>query len=359
MPKTKKAARSKPKTKKVKKTRKRTPCPKTERERLKALLFPIQKPRTRGHIKVSDLHTVAYYTYGNPDGIPHLFMHGGPGSDINNDITDMFDLKKYFLVAIDQRGCGKSTPAGELRENTTQDLLADMETVRRQLNVKKWILVGFSWGSTLAIYYAQQHADRVRGVLIGGVFLGTARETDYVENGGLVQLVFPEAWERYLSILHGKTDLANPARAYQRKIRGDDGASEQTKALRYYSEFENSIDRLYPLTRTNIAKTRSKTPKNRRAHYAKTGRIFHHYFENGCFFPRDEYLLETRNMKKMAKIPVEIVQGHYDIVAPAIVAHQVHKKLPRSKLHMVVAGHQGIPCEFNKQVIESLRELNK
>jgi proline iminopeptidase len=355
MPKTTKKAK---KTNKAK-TRKRASCPKTDRGWVKTLLFPIQKPRTHGHIKVSDLHTVAYYTYGNPSGTPHLCLHGGPGSYTTNTITDMFDLKKHFLVAIDQRGCGKSTPAGELRENTTQDLLADMETVRQQLNIEKWILVGFSWGSTLAIYYAQQHADRVRGMLIGGVFTGSARETDYVENGGLVQLVFPAVWERYISILHGKTDLANPAKAYQRKIRGDDGASEQTKALRYYSEFESSIDRLYPRTRATIARIRSKTPKNRRAHYAKTGRIFHHYFENGCFFPRDEYLLETRNMKKMSKIPVEIVQGHYDIVAPAIVAHQVHKKLPRSNLHMVVAGHQGIPCEFNKQVIESLRELNK
>jgi proline iminopeptidase len=359
MPKTKKVVRPKPKTKQVKKTRKRPPCPKTERERLKALLFPIQKPRTRGHVKVSDLHTVAYYTYGNPDGVPHLYLHGGPGGDINDSITDMFDLKKHYLVAFDQRGCGKSTPAGELRENTTQNLVSDIEVVRRQLGIEKWILVGFSWGSTLAIYYAQQHADRVRGMLIGGVFMGTKRETDYVENGELVKLIFPQVWERYLSILTSKADLANPAKAYHRKVRGDDGAREQTKALLHYEDFEESINRLYPRTRTDIAKARAKLPKIKRAHSAKTRQIIHHYLAHGCFFPRDEYLLETRNMKKLAKTPVEIVQGHYDIVTPALVAHQVHAKLPRSKLHMVVAGHQGIPYEYNKQIIESLRELNK
>jgi proline iminopeptidase len=333
-------------------------CLNEAKERMDALMFPICKPRRRGHIKVSNLHTVAYYTYGDPANIPHLYLHGGPGGDINDSITNMFDLKKYYLVAIDQRGCGKSTPTGELRENTTQDLISDIEVVRQELGIDKWTVVGFSWGSTLAVYYTQQHAERVNGILIGGVFMGTKRETDYIENGHFVKLVFPVVWERYLSIL-SKEDRKHPAKAYQRKALGRDGISEQNKALRHYEEFQESTNALIPHTLSDITKYRERSSKTTLAYNNKTGQIFHHYFAHKCFFPRDEYLLETRNMNKIKNIPMEIVQGRYDIVTPTLIAHQVHQKLPHSNMHVIVSGHQGIPYEYNKQVIDSLKELNK
>ena len=325
-----------------------------EAAQLKSLLFPVQAPSRRGFIKVSELHTVAYYTYGNPKGVPHLYLHGGPGGGINHSITDTFDLKKYFLVAIDQRGCGKSTPRDELRENDTQSLVSDIEAVRAELGVKKWVVVGFSWGSTLALYYAQQHADKVRGLLIGGVFTATKKETDYIENGEFVQMVFPRVWEKYASILKTAAEKRNPAKAYQNKVLGKDGVAEQKKAMRHYTEMEDAIGSLYPMHKhTKKSKSKSNTAA------VPIERIFHHYFANNCFFPRDGYLLESRNMRKMAKIPVEIVQGQYDIVTPTIVAYQVHKKLPKSRIHMSVAGHQGRTYEFNKQVIDSLAYLSK
>jgi len=322
-----------------------------KKTRKNTFLYKYQLPKTKEFIRVSNIHTVAYYTFGNKKGIPCVFIHGGPGSCIDFKLSKMFNLRKYYVIAIDQRGCGKSTPHGETKENTTQHLLEDMEKIREHLNIKKWLVFGGSWGSFIAVYYAQKYTERVLGMVLRGIFMGTKKELDLVENGNLIKHIYPDVWEKYASILNRK-ELLNPAKAYEKKLRGDQGENIRKSAAYHYSLFQEALHKLYPLGQKANHKAVIKDKPN-----LTLSHIPYHFFGNKCFLPRDGYLLETKNMNKLKNIPVEIIQGVYDMTTPAYVAHELHKKLPKSRLHMVVAGHSGSDYETIKQTIKSLKRF--
>ena len=337
------------KTKKNKQTKRRTNKNKTRKS--KSFLYKYQPPKTKEFIRVSNLHTVAYYTFGNKKGIPCVFIHGGPGACIDFNLSKMFNLKKYYVIAIDQRGCGKSTPHGETHENTTQYLAEDMEKIREHLGIQKWLVFGGSWGSLMAIYYAQKYTERVLGIVVRGIFMGTNKEMDLVENGNLIRYIYPDIWERYTSILNRK-ELLNPAKAYEKKLRGDEGEKEKNKAAYHYSFFQEGLHKLHPSSNKINHRAVIKDKTN-----FTLSHIPYHFFGNKCFLPRDGYLLETKNMNKLKNIPVEIIQGIYDMTTPAYVAYELHKKLPHSRLHMVVSGHSGSDYETIKQTIKSLKRF--
>ena len=211
-------------------------------------LYPLIKPFKRSTLKVSDLHTISYELYGNIKGKPVLFVHGGPGGGTDSHCARFFNPKKYYIVLVDQRGCAKSKPFGETRENTTEDLINDFEKIRKLLNIKKWQLFGGSWGSTLSLAYAIAHPKVVTELVLRGIFTFTKEELDWVQQGTGASLIFPEAWEYYKSVIP-KDERDDYIKAFGKRFDGSMGEKEKDKALssmvsmgRFYIRF-NSYDR--------------------------------------------------------------------------------------------------------------------
>ena len=164
-------------------------------------MHPIREPARSGLLQVSAIHQIYWEESGNPDGIPVIFLHGGPGAGASPACRGFFNPEKYRIVIIDQRGCGRSLPYAETRENTTWDLVADIEKVREMLDIESWLVFGGSWGSTLSLAYAETHPERVRGLILRGIFLCRQIEIDWLSEAGGVSMVYPEQWQRYLAAI--------------------------------------------------------------------------------------------------------------------------------------------------------------
>ena len=308
-------------------------------------LFSEIEPFDSGHLAVDGLHSVYYEQCGNPKGKPAVFVHGGPGGGSSPVHRRFWDPAVYRIILFDQRGCGRSAPHAELRNNTTWDLVADMEAIREHLQVECWQLFGGSWGSTLALAYAQQHPRRVTEMILRGIFLLRRREIQWYYQEG-ANRIFPEAWEKYLDPI-AEEERGDLVGAYYRRLTSSD-RDERIKAARAWSMWEGSTSRLVPDPEL-IERTGEAT-------FAEAfARIECHYFINGGFFERDDHLLE--NIDRIAQIPATIVQGRYDIVCPVESAYQLHRAWPGSKLIVAPkSGHSALEPEITSHLVEATQE---
>jgi proline iminopeptidase len=290
--------------------------------------FPPLQPFNSGRLQVSACHEIYFEECGNPAGKPVVVLHGGPGGGISPFLRQMHDPHAYRIILFDQRGCGQSTPHAELSDNTTWDLVADMERLRKHLGVRRWQVAGGSWGSTLALAYAETHPDRVTELILRGIFTLRRSEIQWFYQQGADQL-FPDAWEKFIEPIpvQERHDLLS---AYHRRLTGED-VTEQLACARAWSQWEGSTLSLIPDEKRILAFGID--------HFALAfARIECHYFVNRGFFERDAQLLE--NAHKLRKIPGIIIQGRYDVVTPAATAWELHKAWPEAQFVMVPdAGH--------------------
>jgi proline iminopeptidase len=291
-------------------------------------LYPEIEPFDSGMLKVSDLHTIYYERVGKPDGIPVIFLHGGPGGGLIPTYRQFFDPQKYHVVLFDQRGSGRSTPHAELRENTTWDLINDIETLRDKFGIQKWHVFGGSWGSTLSLAYAVNHPDKCLGLILRGIFLTRRSELNWFYQYGASE-IFADYWERFRDEIppNERDDFIS---AYHKRLTSDD-EKVRLSAARAWSVWEGATSKLFP--------DQELMEHWEGEHEALSlARIECHYFVNNSFFPSENYLID--NVSKLKGIPTVIVQGRYDVVCPMTSAWELHKALPEAEFILVPdAGH--------------------
>ena len=305
-------------------------------------LYPEIEPFDSGMLKVSALHTLYYEQSGNPNGKPVVFLHGGPGGGTNAKCRRFFDPAVYRIVLFDQRGCGKSTPHAELTDNTTPHLVEDIERLRTHLGVDRFLLFGGSWGSTLALAYAQTHPDKVTELVLRGIFMLRRWELEWFYQKGCDAL-YPDAWETYLNAIP-EVEQGDLMSAYYRRLTSDD-AQVRSDAARAWSVWEGATSFLWQDT-SHIA---SSAEDEFALAFA---RIECHYFVNGGFFEHDDQLL--RNVGRIRDIPTVIVQGRYDVVCPMRSAWDLHRAWPEADLHIVQdAGHSAFEPGIMHELLEA------
>jgi len=299
-----------------------------------------------GFLKVSDLHTIYFEIAGNPNGIPVVFLHGGPGGGIEPLYRQFFNPNKYKIILFDQRGCGRSTPHAELTGNTTWDLVEDIEKLRNYLNVKSWIVFGGSWGSTLALTYAISYPESCLALILRGIFLLRKFEIDWFYQYGASN-IFPDAWENYISVIP-KNERYNLVKAYYKRLTSEDEFLIQ-KCAKAWSVWEASTSKLIP---TDKSLHDFENPKVAEA-FAK---IECHYFNNEGFFEYDGWILDQ--IHKIRHIPTEIVQGRYDVVCPTQSAWDLHRAFPEADFHLIKdAGHSMTELGIASKLVEIMDKL--
>ena len=290
-------------------------------------LFPPLEPFDTFRLRVSDLHEIHVEQAGNPSGRPVVFFHGGPGAGISPFHRRFFDPAFWRVILFDQRGCGRSTPLGELRENTTWDLVADTERIRELLGIERWLVFGGSWGSTLGLAYAEAHPERCTGLILRGIFLSRRAEILWTFGGG-AQRVFPDGWAEFLSSLP-EGERTDVLAAYHRRLLSQDPAIRRQAALAW--------NRWEELGSHLVAELPTVAEEDVPAEVA-LARIEAHYFVNTAFLSTEDQLL--RDVEKIRHLPGVIVQGRYDMVCPAISAWELHQAWPGSRLTLVPgSGH--------------------
>jgi proline iminopeptidase len=306
-------------------------------------LYPPIRPYRTGRLRVSALHELYFEESGNAKGKPVVFLHGGPGGGTDPRMRRFFNPRRYRIVLFDQRGCGKSTPHASLKENTTWDLVADIERLREHLGIDRWQVFGGSWGSTLALAYAQRYPMRVAELVLRGIFLLRRSELEwfYQSSEGAASL-FPDLWEQFIAPIP-EAERHDMMRAYYRRLTSSN-SRERNTAARAWSIWEGALSFL----RSNpsyVAKFKVS------AYAAAFARIECHYFVNGGFLDSDDQLL--RDVTLMRKIPGVIVQGRYDVVCPMRSAWHLHRAWPKAKLVVVPdAGHSA----FEPGIARALRQ---
>ncbi len=309
-------------------------------------LYPEITPHASGHLDVGDDQRIYWEVSGNPEGKPAVFLHGGPGGGTAPYHRQFFDPSAYRIVLFDQRGCGRSTPhiadGADLSVNTTQHLIADIEALRTHLGVERWLVFGGSWGSTLALAYAQKHPDRVTELVLRGIFLLRRKEIDWYYNGGAGN-VFPEMWANFLAPVPIAERGGDLVEAYHRLLRSEDD-DVATAAAIAWSTWEGATSALLPKP-DRIA----ETAKPRFA--VAFAQIENHYFCNAGFLAEGQLL---HDIARIGHIPGAIVQGRYDLVCPATSAWDLHQAWPTSTLVIVDdAGHAASEPEITHHLIEA------
>jgi proline iminopeptidase len=293
-------------------------------------LYPEIEPFETGRLAVGDGHELYFEVCGNPEGKPVVFLHGGPGAGCSPKARRFFDPARYRIVLFDQRGCGRSTPHASLHANTTWHLVADIEVLRRHLGIERWQVFGGSWGSTLALAYAQTHPERVTELVLRGIFMLRRWELEWFYQAG-ADALFPDAFDDYLAAIP-PVERGDLMSAYYRRLTSDN-AEIRLAAAKAWSVWE---------ARTSFL---LQDPAHIEAAagdvFAEAfARIECHYFVHGGFFDRDDQLLA--NAYRLRNIPAVIVQGRYDVVCPARSAWDLHQAWPQSQLRIVPdAGHSG------------------
>lgn len=291
-------------------------------------MYPEIEPYSTGFLKVSELHTIYFEEAGNPKGKPVVFLHGGPGGGIISNYRRYFNPEKWRIILLDQRGCGQSKPFAELRENTTWELVADIEKLRNHLSIAKWSVFGGSWGSTLALSYAIKHPDNVAELFLRGIFLLRKKEIDWFYQEGCSK-IYPDAWEEYVKPIpmEERNDFV---KAFYKRLTSED-TNVRKEAAKAWSVWEGSTSKLIPETDV-VARFGEDEFADAFA------RIECHYFINKGFFTEDNFLLN--NVDKIRHIPTVIVQGRYDVVCPAESAWDLHRAFPEAEFHLIAdAGH--------------------
>ena len=315
-------------------------------------LYPEIEPFNKNHLKAGNLHQIYYEECGNPDGVSVVFLHGGPGSGCNPTQRRFFDPQHYRVILLDQRGCGRSTPQGEVRENTTDDLVNDIEALRKHLNIAKWHVFGGSWGSSLALAYAVKHAECIISLVLRGIFLSRATELAWFL--GDVQHYQPEGWQRLISYLpeHERGDVLS---AFSRRIFSDD-VTTNTSAAIHWNAYESNMMRLLP----NVAneptpvKAAPEQEKDNNIELARA-RVQIHYVQNQCFMDGDAIL---KAAAKLDAIPTVIVQGRYDMVCPPKTAWELAQAMSHAQFVMVAdAGHSAMETGICSALIAATEQF--
>jgi proline iminopeptidase len=290
-------------------------------------LYPPVEPYEHGMLDVGDGHRVYWEMCGNPDGMPAVFLHGGPGAGCSPDHRRLFDPARYRVLLLDQRGCGRSTPHASIEANTTWHLVADIERLRALVGVERWLVFGGSWGSALALAYAETHPERVTGLIVRGIF--TLRRSEllwYYQEGA--SWLFPDKWERFLAPIPVE-ERGDLIAAYHRRLTGPDPAA-RLEAARAWSVWEGETITLLPDAALSARHAED-------AYALAFARIENHYFVNGGFLEEGQLL---RDAHRLRAIPGVIVQGRYDVATPAATAWALHRAWPEAEFRLVPdAGH--------------------
>jgi proline iminopeptidase len=289
-------------------------------------LYPEIAPYEIGTLPLDDIHTMYFEQSGNPQGVPVVFLHGGPGGGTSAVHRRYFDPAHYRIILFDQRGAGKSTPLGEIRNNTTPLLIADIERLRVHLGIERWFVWGGSWGSTLAIAYAEHHPERVRGMALRGIFLCRKTEIEWFLYG--MREIMPEAWRRFAGFLP-EAERGDILEAYFKRLM-DPNPAVHMPAARSWSIYEGSCSTLLPS---------AETVESFAGDVLALGlaRMEAHYFRNDIFLP-ENFLLD--HVDRIRHIPAFIVQGRYDLVCPIRTADDLTQAWPEARYTVVPdAGH--------------------
>jgi proline iminopeptidase len=290
--------------------------------------YPAIEPYRTDRLRVSSVHELYFEESGNPRGKPALFLHGGPGFGTDGSQRRFFDPEAYRIVLFDQRGCGRSTPHASLEENTTWHLVEDIERLREALGIERWLVFGGSWGSTLALAYAQTHPSRVSALVLRGIFLLRRSEIDWFYQRG-ADAIFPDAWETYVEPIP-EDERRDMVRAYHRRLTHED-QEVRLRAARAWSVWEGTTSCLLP-NRTLIEKTAGDLLA------LSLARIECHYFVHDAWLAPPRDLLS--NIGRVRHIPATIVQGRYDVVCPMESAWALHRAWPEADFRVVPdAGH--------------------
>ena len=304
-------------------------------------LYPKIEPYNTFRLKVSKIHEIFVEESGNPKGKPVIFFHGGPGVGIEPIYRQYFNPKKWRIIIFDQRGCGKSTPHAELEENTTWDLVDDIEKIRKKLEIDTWTIFGGSWGSTLSLSYSIMYPERCDSIILRGIFMLRKKEIDWFYQDGC-SFIYPDAWEKYLSPIP-EDEQNNLVKAYYKRLTSQDKAV-RINAARAWSIWEASTSKLIQTEKALHSFDDDDVAE-------AFARIECHYFINKGFFENEDWILN--NVNKIIDKHIEIVQGRYDVVCPMTSAWELHKKLPDAGFHIIQdAGHSMLENGIQKKLIE-------
>ncbi|MEO0434360.1 MAG: prolyl aminopeptidase [Cyanobacteria bacterium J06656_5] len=304
--------------------------------------YPPIEPYRQGQLSVSSIHTLHFEEVGNPQGKPVVFLHGGPGGGTVPFYRQFFDPERWRVVLFDQRGCGRSQPHAELAENTTWDLVDDIERLRSHLAIEQWTVFGGSWGSTLALAYAQRYPQRCTGLILRGIFMLRPKEIRWFYQDG-ASYIFPDAWEQYLAPIP-EAERHDLVTAYYRRLTSPDATIRQ-QAARAWAIWEASTSYLIQNPQTIERFSNDE--------FADAfARIECHYFTHGGFFDPPDQLLQ--NVATIRHIPAVIVQGRYDVVCPMASAWELHRAWPEAELVIVAnAGHSATEPGILSALIEA------
>ncbi|GAB2860367.1 prolyl aminopeptidase [Pseudoduganella ginsengisoli] len=310
---------------------------------LNTTLFPPISPLRHGMLAVDDLHTIYWEEVGNPNGIPVLFLHGGPGAGLSPAHRRFFDPLHYRVILFDQRGAGKSMPLGECRNNTTPLLIEDIERLRTMFGIEQWLVFGGSWGSTLALAYGQAHPERCLGFVLRGIFLCTRREIDFFLNGS--EWFHPDVYDEFVAGIP-VDERGDLLAAYHQRIMSHD-PEVYWPAVRAWSRFEGRRVFLLP---------QPEEPPSDSLDLG-VGRLESHYMANLGFFT-DNQLLD--NVSRIAHLPAVIVQGRYDVICPPVSAWRLHQAWKGSVMKMIPdAGHGAMETGITRALVTATEQFRK
>lgn len=306
-------------------------------------IFPEIEPYNHGYLKVDDIHEIYFEESGNKNGAPVVFVHGGPGCGCGQTARRFLDPTFYRIVTIDQRGCGKSKPFLELKNNTTDNLAKDMEKIREHLKIDKWLVYGGSWGTTLSLYYAENYPKRVVGLILRGIFLARNEDIKWLYQGG-AGMFFPEAFDEFTKYFN-EEEKKDYVKSYYKHLTSND-YEEKKKYGKSFSNFENSVVKLVPkeileeVTDEDISLAVMEC----------------HYFVNNCFF-EENYILN--NVEKIKDIPTIIIHGRYDVDCRPVGAYLLSKKLNNVKLIFPISGHTSFDPALTHELILAQEDFKK
>ncbi|KAI8793571.1 probable proline iminopeptidase [Biomphalaria glabrata] len=284
-------------------------------------MYPPIEPYDTGFLKVSEIHTIYYEQSGNKEGNPVVFVHGGPGSGTNPIERSFFDPEAYRIILFDQRGAGKSTPSAELKENTTWDLVEDMEKLRKHLAIDRWVVFGGSWGSSLSLAYSETHPENVKALIVRGIFTLRREELEWFYEGKGANMLFPDYWEEFVNFIP-EVERGSLMNAYYRRLTSED-EEIKCRASQIWSKWEQATSHLF------INQEKLEKPFSQKLWALQFARIECHYFIHGGFFKYENQLI--KDVDKIRHIPGTIIQGRYDVICPMDTAWQLHKNWPEAE----------------------------
>jgi proline iminopeptidase len=320
--------------------------PQTRRVTPAPTLFPPLQPHRSGRLAVDDIHTLYWEECGNPQGVPVLFLHGGPGAGLSPRHRQFFDPAHYRIVLFDQRGAGQSTPLGETRNNTTQLLIEDIERIRAMLGIGQWLVFGGSWGSTLALAYGQAHPAQCSGFVLRGIFLGTPAEIDWFLNG--MRWFYPDAHADFVAPIP-EAERGDLLPAFCKQLFGDD-ATASVAAARAWGRYEGSTIHLLPdpLVEEEFGSA---------AVSLGVGRLEAHYFSHASFFSEDQLI---RNLDRIRHLPCAIIQGRYDVICPPLTAWRLHQAWPEASFQFIQdAGHGAFEPGITAALVRATEQFKR